>query len=124
MAKLSSLMSDSKKVNGGVWVDYTDGVRLLIARKPNDNYDAAMVKALQPYRGAIRAGTFTDAMDQKVSLEVISKTVLIGWNNIEDEESNPIEYSPEKALELLTDPDIRRFVLITCMDRDRYRKTE
>ena len=54
-------------------------------------------------------GDIPDELIDEVTNRCVAKTVLLGWRNLEDDDGNPIEYSHEKALELLRDPTLMVF---------------
>lgn len=125
MARLSSLKADSRKEVEGVWMSWEHGVSLLIARLNNPGFQAHVRKATRSKTKAIRQGSISDEEMERVSLEAIAHHVLLGWKNIEDDDGNPLEYSPETALELLSDPGLRdlyQFVLTQSNERELYRQ--
>ncbi len=125
MAKLSALRSDSRKETEGVWVEWEHGVSLLIARLNNAGFQSRVRVLTAKHTKAIRAGTFPDEEMEDISRTAMAHHVLLGWKNIEDDEGGDLEYSQEKALELLSDPDLRdlyQFVLTQANERDLYRR--
>jgi hypothetical protein len=91
----------------GVWVDYGD-YRLRIARSGgrNQGYIQALAKATKPHRRAIIAGHIKEAQMRAIMVPVYAKYVLVGWEGVATREGDPIDYSVEKAQELLTElPD-------------------
>lgn len=125
MAKLSLLRSDAKKETEGVWVEWEHGVSLLIARLNNPGFQARVRVLTAKHTKEIRSGSFPDEEMEGVSKSAMAHHVLLGWKNIEDEDGKPLEYSNEKALELLNEPDLRdmyQFVLTQANERDLYRR--
>tara|TARA_R110000824_G_scaffold279432_9_gene467633 strand:- start:912 stop:1316 length:405 start_codon:yes stop_codon:yes gene_type:complete len=125
MAKLSRLRSDSKKETEGVWVEWEHGVSLLIARLNNPGFQSRVRVLTAKHTKAIRSGSFPDGDMEEVSKSAMAHHVLLGWKNIEDEDGGELAYSAEKALEFLTDPDLRdmyQFVLTQANERDLYRR--
>ena len=62
---------------------------------------------------------------EEISIEAMAHHVLLGWKDIEDDDGNPLEYSPETALELLRDPGLRdlyQFVLTQANERALFRQ--
>lgn len=45
----------------------------------------------------------------EINATCLLNQALIGWENLQDEDGNPVPYSKEKAKELLTDPAYRAF---------------
>lgn len=127
MAKLNSLRIDAKKVSNGVWCKYQDDIEFLIARKENPQFHEFMEEEIAPHLASIRAGTFDKELDKKITKKAIAHTVLLGWKGLEDDEGKPIKYSPEKALEILEDPefsDIYKFILMMSNSQELYRRKE
>jgi len=125
MAKLSSLRSDAQKESEGVWVEWEAGVSLLIARLNNSGFQARVRALTAKHTKRIRAGTFPDEEMEEISKSAMAHHVLLGWKNIEDDDGNALEYSVEKAEELLCEPDLRdlyQFVLTQANERELYRR--
>lgn len=128
MAKLNELKTDVKKETNGMWLDFALGIRLKIARARNPNYQELLRELTEPHRSDLRK----DQVEQKVIdatadilKQVRAKTILLDWENIEDEKGVEIPYSPEKALEFFRDPELKdfySFVVISSEDRDNFKK--
>jgi len=118
MAELNSIRIDQKKCNNGIWVDYEGDIKLLIARKPNPQYQDYLHELISNHPGEISKGN-----DKDITMQAVAKHILLGWKNLSDD-GKPIKYSPKKALELLRDPSLRdlyEFILISAHDREAYR---
>ena len=83
MANINRIKTDCEKEANGVWVDFSLGIRLKIARARNPAYRELMNKLVEPNRQDIR----DDEVDAEVLLEILkevrSKTILLDWENIE-----------------------------------------
>jgi len=118
MAKLSQIKSDPKKTDEGIWLDFAAGIRLKIARLHNPAYAKYMTALQKPYIRQVRAGT----LDAEISARLTKQ--VVAWENIEDEKGQAIPYSPEKALELISDPtlfELYDFVLEVAASAELYR---
>ena len=125
MARISSLKSDHKKETEGVWVEWEHGVSLLVARLNNPGFQAFVRKATKERTKDIRSGSFSDGEMERVSIEAMGHHVLLGWKNIESDDGEPLEWTAERAVELLSDPDLRdlyQFVLTQANERELYRR--
>ena len=121
--ELSKLAIDFKKASGGIWADYTDEVKFLIAKKPNPKFDQELATLIEPYLASIASGTFDDALDKLITVKAVAKTVLLGWEGLE-ENGEPYEYSYENCVKILSDPnysDVYRFVLTISHSSEKYR---
>lgn len=118
MVKLKSIAVDPKAEAEGVWLEYVAGFKVKVASTATRAFRDAMEAAMLPYRELIRADQgkekgerkFTDEMRTQVLREVVAKHVLVGWEGLEDDDGQPLPYSPERALELLSDPAMHRLV--------------
>lgn len=125
MAKISQIMADMDKVNKGVWVDYAEGIRLLIANINNTEYKKATRKILSSKMRQIRMKSLADDTILELVKPAVARYVLLGWENIEDENGNKIPYSTEKALEFFQTPSLfefYQFVLESAGDSANIRK--
>ena len=124
MAKLSSLRIDSGKDVEGVWTKYAAGIKLKIARLGNPNYRAYMRKIGRPHKAQMRHGLMDDDLIETLSKEALAHTVLLDWDNVEDDNGAPIQYTPEKGLAVLEDPeyaDLYSFVVDFANSAENYR---
>lgn len=118
MVKLKSIAVDTKAEAEGVWLEYVPGFKVKVASTATKAFREAMEAAMLPYRDLIRADQgkdkgerkFTDEMRVRIMREVVAKHVLVGWEGLEEDDGQPIAYSPERALELLCDPSMHRLV--------------
>lgn len=109
---INKLKTDSKKELEGVWVDAGEGLRLLIARSSNASYRKYLVK-------------YGRRQDPEAMLAVVrkgvAKHVLLGWENLQEEDKD-VSYSSDKAEQLFKDiPDFLDLVLTFANDVELYR---
>jgi len=124
MGKLSALRVDLKKANGGVWQELEAGIEFLIAKKPNDAYEDKLAVLSEPYSDEIRARTLSPELDKELTLRAIVGTVLLDWRNVDDDEGNPIEFTEDKAFEILKDSqyiDVYNWILLKAHAYHLYR---
>lgn len=100
--------NDPKKSVEGVWFDFDETTRVLVARSNNAKFQGAMRKKLAPHKIAIRTGTLSEVMAKKIMTEVMAETILLGWEGI-TENGVPVSYTPEVAAKYLGDPDLDDF---------------
>lgn len=110
MPSIGSLRIDPKKDTEGVWFDYHGGIRLRIARHDNPKFTEAMRLSLKPHQHAIDTKTLSDETAGRITRQHVAKFILVGWENITDDAGNQVPYTPEKAFEYLSDPNLRDFL--------------
>ncbi len=121
--KLSTLRLDPALCDRGVWVGYLGDVRLRIARAGNPQYEEA-VRRIAAQRLGASAEDPDEAFWEGVAREATAETILLGWENVTDDDGAPIEYTPARALALFADPCFRefyRFVTFESTRASRYR---
>lgn len=127
--KLSKQKRDLNLAEKGVWITNAFGdIDLLIAAADNKQYTSMLRELMKPYQHSYKQ--MEDDFFLDLQNIAISKTVLLGWRNMEAEESTPenkveIEYSPDKAYEILSDPEnveFRKQVLLLAEEEEVFRK--
>jgi hypothetical protein len=125
MAKLSQIKTDTDKAEKGVWQHYALDIQLCIASINNTAYKRERSRVLKPYLRRIRSGSMSSEDILEVLKPAVARYLLLDWKNIDDENGQPITYSPEKALELFGDAslsDLYDFVLEVAGETELYRK--
>lgn len=101
MAKLTDVLVDESAAREGVWIEWVHGIRLRIAAATGPKYDTAYHRQVVPALLKLPAKKRrSGAAVMDLSLEVVARHCLIGWENLEDDDGQAIPYSPEKAVEL------------------------
>ena len=106
--------TDEKLETDGVWLEYGQTeqgkpIRIKIARAGGRNvaFAKALEKATRPYRKAIQTGTLDDKTATRLYQEVFADTVVLGWENVEGPDGQPLEFNKENVLKLFEDlPDL------------------
>ncbi len=100
--------------------------KLLIARANNRNYAKVLSKFVDANRDGLENPDEDAAADlnDKVLAQVMARTILLGWSGLSFKGVH-VEYSVEKAEELLAVKDFRRKVAELASSMEAYRvKTE
>lgn len=121
--KISNFRMDTKKENDGVWVQAGAGLELLVARITATKYEEFIKAKAKPFGRMLRshADLMSGELDDVVK-EGVSKFILLGWKNLQDDNGNDIVYSQAKALELLSAyPDLYRMVVDFASDAALFR---
>jgi len=116
MAKLKAVFGVNRVLeNDGAWVEYPGGgdkpIRLLIGRmsKRNVRFKVAAEKYLAPHQKEIDEGTLDPDFSESLMDRVMAEGVLFGWENVDDDDGQPDEFSADKALAIFQDPDMTEF---------------
>lgn len=127
--KLSSVKRDTKLAEKGVWVTNAIGdMDILIAATGNKRYTEMLRHLTKPYKRTI--STLGDDFLKDLQNQCIAKTVLLGWKNMEAENSTKeapvyVEYTSDVAYDLLKDPEnheFREMVLALAEEEEVFRK--
>lgn len=97
----------------GIWIDYGDYGRFLVARAGGKNkaFRNLMDQRLRPYRSALKMGLVDDSVIEKITRESFAEAVVLDWELV-DESNQPIPYSAEACSKLFEDcPDLFEDVL-------------
>lgn len=70
--------------------------------KSNRKYAKAMEVATRPYRRQLELGTLSNAIAEKLTMEVFVETVLVGWSDVQNEDGDLMDFSKENAIGLMT----------------------
>lgn len=139
MAKLRTLAADAAKEKEGVWVPYADGVEFKIARAKNKEFRAKLmtiIRGLRRKQKKFERVSDPDAVNMVLQnadefresiAPAVASHILLGWKNVEDDDGKPMEYTPEKGTEILSDntyEDVLTFILEVSNESELYRAEE
>ena len=122
----SQLRTDKKLEVKGKWFNFDKTTRFLIARHRNPEYRELMRELMDPHQHKLATGLMEDDIADDIFCEVLSKTVLLGWEGLEDTDENGnvflIEYSHETAKNLLLESeDFRAYILSIASRADNFK---
>lgn len=127
MAKLSTLAIDLDLANNGTWANFS-GVKFLVRRISADEPQALRSKLVMENLDALQAdpeGQVAKDLQEQIDVRVLAETVLIGWENLENDDGTPMDFSPEQAAQILSDKrygDLRTFVQNYSFNRENYQR--
>lgn len=109
MSLYSQFATNQSKEVDGVMVEYgpnSDSTvptfKLSRMGKSNKRYAKALDAATKPYRRQLELGTMDQAISERVFMEVFVTTVLLGWNDVEMDDSKAA-FNKANAIKLFTD---------------------
>lgn len=116
--RLSQIQRDRKRSEGGVWRDFITGEILeaptpkrfcvLVAETNNPRFREQLARQqIHVMRTEDPSGNpeQINAAWEKARRIAFAEAMLLGWEELTDDNDAPIPYSKEKARELLTNPD-------------------
>jgi hypothetical protein len=109
---ISSTFIDDNTAENGVWVDFYDEARLLIASTENPKYRASLAKSARANKVRLDGDPHPDTikMTTQITCKAMADHVLLGWEGV-TQGGVAVEYSKAKAYEfLLKSPQLREFV--------------
>ena len=111
MADVKKLFgTDAKKETEGVWHPIDGELEIKIARIGNPNYQKRFQAMSKPHRRAIRRGTLSDSVAEKLLVQCLAETIVLDWKNLEDN-GKEVPYSLDAAIDLLTKyPELRNYI--------------
>jgi len=123
--KISSFATDLDLEENGVWVDIGDGARLKLARIGNPAYTKLQRELAKPLRQQLRRNSVPQDKLLDIQLQLLSRTVLLDWEGLEDDKGKKIKYSTENAFQLMRDlKDFRRLVEETADEQATFARIE
>jgi hypothetical protein len=80
-----------------------------LARKSptNDEWAKEFERVTRPYRRLIENGKIPRSKAIELNKQVFCKTLLLGWQNVQDANGASIQFSYETAMELMAHPELQ-----------------
>lgn len=125
MADIKKLFgTDAKKEQEGVWYDIADDLKMKIARIGNPNYQKRLQILSKPYRRAMRRGTLSDEVAEKLLIQCMAETIVLDWEGVE-ENGKEIPYSKEAAIDILTKyPELKSYIYDIANELEGFQEEE
>lgn len=123
---LNSLKVDTKKQTDGVWFDHDGETSFLIARMGNPKFKKLFGKLMAPHSKRFNDGKLSQKIQNELMAKAVSSTILLGWKGL-TLDGKPIEFSQEKAFEILSDDTSDEFLALIIQyaeDNENYRNSE
>ena len=122
MANLKELFgTDKVKEKEGVWQDMGDGLKMRIARIGNPKYQKRFEALSKPHRRALRRGTLSNEIAEKLLVQCIAETIVLDWEGVE-ENGKETPFSVENAVRILLEyPELRKYVEDIANEMEGYK---
>lgn len=116
----AAFATDVTKENEGVWVEVGDS-EFLIARSGNQEYSKKISREFERHRKLLeRKDDAADALSEKIMVDVLSETILLGWKNVQFK-GEELPYNAANAKMLLGIKDFRSQVIKLADDFNSYK---
>lgn len=106
----SANQTDSNKEQNGVLLAFgvnsrNEQINFTVAREGGRNiqYQKVAEQIFKPYRRQIQHGQIDPQLLDELLAKVYAKSVVKGWEGVEDEKQQPLEFSEANVLKVLTD---------------------
>lgn len=127
----SEFAVNDQKVADGVWIPYRGDVKLLIASSANKAYLRLVRAEFGKHRRLLDAkdgnGNQTEEAEEKmkeITINAMSKAILLGWEGNVMYQGEVLEYSQENAKKLLQMKGFRDYVAELAADEQRYKAVQ
>ena len=101
--------TDTLREAEGFWHPVSDTIQFLMARAggSNSNFAKSLEVRTRPHRRKIDNDDMDLDLANKIMIEVFAETVIKDWEGITNEDGEPMPYTKENAVMLLTQlPDL------------------
>jgi len=127
--KLFKIQTDINKSHNGVSIQYpgTD-FHVGIRRGDNPRFEEAVRDLRMESQGKkLLTGELNSREALNIMAPAVARHIIVDWKNLADNDGNPIPYSPQKAMEILQDPestDLYLWVMKQANDPSNFRKQQ
>lgn len=123
--KITKFRTNKQSEIDGVWVDAGEGLRLLIARQGNARYNESMRRHGSPLVPQIKSGSVSIDQAEQVTCRAMAETILLNWENLQDENGVNVPYSTDQAYKYLLEMrDFRDLVQELSNTVQNYREAQ
>lgn len=114
MSLYKQFKTDPNYESQGITLEYGNTpngkpIRIKIARAGGSNSKFLKVLEIKskPYRRQLQNETIDPKIADNILMEVFAETVVLGWENVEEENGTPMPFTKENCLRLFRDlPDL------------------
>lgn len=115
--------ANSDKEESGVEVEIGKDAYITVARSGNKKYSRMLTKAFESNKYTLdRKDAAADAKAEAIIIDIMAKTILLGWRGLLDQDDKDMPYTFEKAKEMLAIKDFRMLVSKQSEDFSRFRQ--
>lgn len=116
MSLYEKFSTDETIEKEGVWLDYGEGEKFLIARAggANTKFVQRLQHLTKPFNRQIQMGTFSEEQGRELAAQAFAETVILTWEGVKNREGDVMDFSVANCKQFLIDlpeifVDIREF---------------
>jgi hypothetical protein len=116
MSLYKTFQTESNFEKNGILLEYgfidndpTKPIRIKIARAGGSNtkYSTKLEAKTKPFRRQIQTETLDPKIAEKLFMEIYAESVILGWENVQDENGDELAFNVANVVKLFTDlPDL------------------
>lgn len=115
--------ANADKEQSGVEVEVGPEAFITVARANNKTYSRMLTKAWEANKYTLdRKDKAANDKAEELIIDIMSKSILLGWRGMLDENDQPLEYSQAAAKKMLAIGDFRQMVSKQADDFSNFRQ--
>lgn len=118
---IAAFSTDEKLETEGKWFPLSKTAKILVARSGNEKFVSLLREQMKEAQLDLTAGEEAEKLAEEVLIDVMARTVLVGWEGITDANGKAVPYTPEQARTYLRVKDFRRKVSALSENFEAYR---
>ncbi len=100
-------------------------VRIARSGGSNTKFASTMEKVMKPYRAQLKNNLVEPQLFRSLLAEVYANSVVLGWSEMDDEDGNPLPFTPENCKKVLVDlGDVFADIQEVADNASAFRKVE
>jgi hypothetical protein len=114
--------TDENKEEGGVWVDFGDGVKIKVRRLRSRKSLEVRKDLDKPFADQIRRGPLDDKVAEDLLIQQIAQGIIADWEGVDLGDGEIVPYTAGNAYTLMKAlPELRDSILQVSADAESYR---
>jgi hypothetical protein len=132
MSLYKTFKTNHEKEENGIDIEYGTNsknapIKFRVARasRSNIHYQTVLELVTRPYRRMINGDKLDKRVENKLNITIFVKSILLGWEGVEDENNEPLTFNQENATKLFTDlPDLFAELQQAAADANNFKDDE
>ena len=109
----------------GIWSPEYDGSKFKIAYAGNVKFARVKDRIERPHRRNIEKNQVDPNDQRKWMIQALAEAILLDWQDVDDENGQPVKYSVSAGITALTnDESLREFVMNFSMELANFRDAD
>jgi len=118
---IAAFATDEKLETEGKWFPLSKTAKILVARSGNEKFVTLLREQMKEAQLDLSSGDEAEKLAEEVLIDVMSRTVLVGWEGLTDSAGKPVPYTHDQARTYLRVKDFRRKVSALSENFEAYR---